>query len=164
MKGRKLTARERARDYLGTYGLGLDLWALGLLGLFFLLNMLSWCVVPFGYLLEGQNAGMGIAGYVLEAVAGLVLVFVRRKDARKNPDFGSLFFLLFCLFTFLGAVAWGFYLFDYVNWAVLLFIAVFPAAAHTAYAILRRNWFALVPTAVSFALFLTVSIHCIVAL
>ena len=64
MKKRKLTARERVWNYVGTYGFGLDLWALGLFGIFFLLNLLSWCVVPFGYLLKGQNAGMGIGAYV----------------------------------------------------------------------------------------------------
>lgn len=161
---RKLSVRERAKNFLKTYEFGVDLWAVGLFCGTFLLNLLSWCLMPHVYLLKGGNAGMYAAAYVFLALAGLTLCFLRKRGEGRDPDFGSPFFLFFCLFAVLGVSAWGFYLAAYVNWAVLLFLAVFPAAAHAMAAVLRKNWFALVPTAVSFALFLSVAILCIVAL
>lgn len=155
-KKRKKTAQ--TANFLRAYRLGVDFWGLGLFGVLFILNLACWCALPNVYFCNASSAGMYAAAYVLQAVACLILTFVRHEDEGRDPNFSSALFLFFAIAVLLSVVSWIFYLAQYLNWAVLIFLAVFPTAAVALLACMRRNWFALVPAAVSFALWLALVI------
>lgn len=143
-------------DFFKKYRMGWDYFAI-LLFLCLLVPTFIWLGVrKAGDVLSAASLcpEVDIAGYVFLGVTAFVAAFVVRKD-REKINFYSFPFLFFALSLALYFAAWIFYFCGYENWAVFLFLALFPCTAIASYAVLRKNWFALVPLAVFFSLHLS---------
>ncbi len=160
-KKQKRTFTQKCKAFLGEYLLGIDFWALGLFGVLLLPNFIFWCWQPVDLLLRSATQSLYFTSFVFTAIACAVLMFVRHEDEARDPRFSSMCFLFTCLFAALTLAGWAFYLANYVNWAVVIFLAVFPNAAMITYAILRRNYFALPLIAVSLALSIAMAVGAI---
>ena len=162
---REKTKIEKLRDKLSAFRLGVDYLALGLFGLFFVLNLVWWCY-PTGSsdILRRYEGALGlyIAAFVFLMLAFAVLVFVVRQE-RERLSIESPFFLFAILGCSLYVAAWIFYFCAYINFAVFLFFAVFPALALVCFALLRKNWLALFPIAIYAALNLASNLILVVA-
>ncbi len=146
---RKLTFGEKCCRFFGEFGIGADFWALGLLGIFVLPNLIWWCYSPANDPLRrnGRALDLYIAAFVFLMLALALLSFFLRGE-RKKPRFDSACFLFGVLAILLYYAAWIFYFCSYINFAVFLFFAVFPGAAAVLFIILRRHWIALVPAGI----------------
>lgn len=143
------------RDFLGKYRLGVDFWAAGLFELLLLPNFVWWFYSPANDVLRtAQSDVLEIFAHIFEAFTLLVFILVVRKEHGPFSFFSP--YAVFCLLSvILYYAAWIFYFTAYVNAAVLLFLAVLPCTAIGCLAALRKNYFALLPLLVFFALHLT---------
>ncbi len=160
-QSKKITFAGRCKMFFGQYGFGADFWALGLFGILLLPNFIFWVWQPVDLFLRLETKGLYIASFVFTALACILLFCLKHEDEVQKPRFESAWFLFCCLFLALTVAGWGFYLANYINWAVVVFLAVFPNAAMAAYAALRKNYFALPLVAVSLALGIAMAVGAI---
>lgn len=148
--------KDWVREFFAQYRFGIDFWALGLFVVLMLPTVVWWCWSP-GYdilrKVASHTVAMDVFAYIFQGITVFLLVFVVKKE-RGRINVESAFFLFTLLSLFLYYAAWVFYFCAYVNIAVLIFMAVFPCTALGCYAALRKNWLALVPVALFFALHL----------
>ncbi len=155
-KKRGLTKGEKCKaavgGFLASYRLGLDAWALGLCGIL-ILPLLVWAFYsPANDVFrQAPTDALRIFGYIFLALSAVVLVFVVKQE-QKPVDFFSPFAVFALLSVILYLVAWVFYFAAYVNIAVLLFLTILPCTGLGCFAAMRRNYFALVPILIFFAL------------
>lgn len=138
--------KRKTKNILRGYAPGLDLWGLLLFCVIMLPNIVGWCVPALrkGF---AENSALDIAALVFQIIAAAALIFIVQSERRELNFKSSLVGLtgvaLLCYY-----LAWIFFYCGYWNAAVYLFLAVFPCVALVLFEVERRNWFALVPTAV----------------
>ncbi len=167
MKQRKQQKKTAAgRGFLSKFRFGFDFWGLGLFVLLLVPNIVWWCFSPENDVLRQISAppALDVFAYIFEAVTVAAILIIVRREAKGLPRFDSPFFTFTVMSVVLYIAAWVFYFCGNVNFAVLLFMGVFPCTALGCYAAMRKNWLVLCPLAVFTALHLAWMIYVIVQL
>ena len=139
-------AKRMLRELFEPYTRGLDIWACVFCGIFFAINFVWWCYSPVYDLLRVDGAALGlyIAGFIA-AMGGFALLILCVREEEERINFDSPYFLFAVLSLAMYVAAWIFYECAYLNFAVFLFLGIFPTVAMMCYALLKKNYLALVP-------------------
>ena len=139
--------QERRRNFFKAYKIGVDLWAILLFALVMLPNIVAFSVPKFSALLDAETGTLEITATVFQVIFVALLIFIVHEGKRRLNFRSPLVILcggaLVCYY-----VAWICLFCAAVNAAVYLALAIFPCVAFLVFEVERRNFFALVPTAV----------------
>lgn len=150
MDDRKKNARKKNKER-GTrsgekYTFGVDRAALIAFALVMLPNAVWLFVALFSEKVRfSSNFALDVASSVFLLTAMVLFIFVIYKQ--EKPRLSSVFVSLFILALLCEYIAWIFYFCDYRNDAVLLTVAVSPCLSLGFFEIERRNFPALIATA-----------------
>ena len=133
------------KEFLKRYKFGFDFWALILFAAIMIPNIVYWCLPQYDGL--SAEGAIDTAATVFQVIGIALLLFVVQRE-RKRKAFADSLFMTSCVFLALDYLAWVLYFCGYSNSGVILFLAACPCLALILFEIERRNWFALVPTAV----------------
>lgn len=140
--------KKNTTEFLKQYRFGADLFGILLTAILVLPNIVSVIMAAAieNYYAPFAHNAANVAALVFLVIAVLLLTAVRRRE-EKPFSFFSLLGTLTWLFALLYYIAWIFQFCDYGNVAVRAFLTVCPCITLISYEADRRNYPAIVPTA-----------------